>query len=510
MLSWPLLASNDLSICSKLYRLTRESIMQAKTTARSLIAGGLIIALAAGFYEAGMRFPLDVHAIAPSPPAPAILAPSPALALPDFSSLVEKYGPAVVNISVTQDVKLSDVLSQIPGFDENDPLWELFRRFGGQMPRDRVPIRGLGSGLIVRPDGVILTSAHVVEDASTVTVKLTDKREFEAKVIGVDRPSDIAVIKINAKSLPSVKFGNAADVKVGEWVAAVGSPFGFENSVTAGIVSAKSRALPDALYPFIQTDVPVNPGNSGGPLFNMKGEVIGINSQIYTRTGGFQALSFAIPIDIAAKVEEELLHHGKVTRGWLGVTIQEVDQALADSFGLKHAGGALVSSVGKGSPAEKAGLQPGDVIVKLNGREIASSDLPAQVADLKPGTAAKLTLMRNGSTQEITVSVGELTESKVASTDSGARENSRLGLVVRPLKPEEQKGAGVSGGLLVEEVSGPAARAGILPGDMILSFNSTPIQSVKQLRSLAANAGKHVALFVRRDGAVMFVPINLG
>jgi len=351
-----------------------------------------------------------------------------------------------------------------------------------------------------------------VDSAEEVTVKLIDKREFKAKVVGVDRKSDVAVLKIEATKLPIVQFGNPAEAKVGDWVLAIGSPFGFENSVTAGIVSAKGRALPDeSLVPFIQTDVAVNPGNSGGPLFNLKGEVIGINSQIFSRTGGYEGLSFAVPIDVAVKVQEQLVATGKVTRGRLGVTIQGVNQALAESFGLSKPMGALVSAVEKGSPAEKGGVEPGDVIVKINGKNVDESfELPAQVADIKPGGTAKLEVIRKGKAQELTVTVGESKESKVAANDNGQQAPGRLGVAVRPLDADEQRQAGVKGGVLVEEASGAAARAGIQAGDVILSVNDTPIQSVDQLRSVVSKAGKRVAILVQREEARIFVPVELG
>jgi serine protease Do len=292
---------------------------------------------------------------------------------------------------------------------------------------------------------------------------------------------------------------------------AIGSPYGFENSVTAGIVSAKSRALPDETYvPFIQTDVAVNPGNSGGPLFNMKGEVIGVNSQIYTRTGGYQGLSFAIPINVALHVKDQLLQHGSVTRGRLGVTIQEVNQALADSFGLKKPGGALVSAVEKDSPAARAGLEPGDIILRYNERDITSSrELPVLVADTAPGSRARLDIMRKGATTDIDVTVGEMKNANVESVDMTGQNHGRLGLVVRPLNPDERKQAGVRGGLVVEDVTGPAAKAGIEPGDVILSLNNTPVTSAGQLQGLLAKAGKHVALLVKREDAKIFVPVDL-
>ncbi|TAK66531.1 MAG: Do family serine endopeptidase, partial [Betaproteobacteria bacterium] len=371
--------------------------------------------------------------------------------------------------------------------------------------------QGMGSGFIVSSDGVILTNAHVIDDATEVTVKLTDRREFRAKVIGSDKPSDVAVLKIDATGLPTVKLGSSMNEKVGEWVLAIGSPFGFENSVTSGIVSAKSRSLPDGTYiPFIQTDVAVNPGNSGGPLFNMKGEVIGINAQIFTHSGGYQGLSFAVPIDLAVKVKDQLQQFGKVSRGRLGVTIQEVNQQLADSFGLKRPGGALVAAVEENGPAAKAGIKAGDVILKFNGHAISSSsELPAQVADVKPGAKATLEISRNGTSKDIDVTVGELKGAKVASADSPDQEHGRLGLAVRPLSPEERQQIGTKG-LMVEQASGPAARAGIQPGDLLLAVNGTPVQSVEQLRALVAKSGKTMALLIQRDDGKIFVPVDIG
>lgn len=432
----------------------------------------------------------------------------------DFSGIVERYGPAVVNISVTGKMHQTALSGEQPGMDPGDPMFEFFRRFG---PQFRIPEggqiqHGQGSGFIVSSDGVILTNAHVVDGAEEVTVKLTDRRELKAKVLGVDRQTDIAVLKIDARDLPTVKFGDPAATRVGEPVLAIGSPFGFENSATSGIVSAKSRSLPDGTYvPFIQTDAAVNPGNSGGPLFNARGEVIGINSQIFSHTGGYQGLSFAIPIDVATKVQAQLMQNGKVTRGRLGVTIQEVNQALADSFGLKIPHGALVSSVEKDSPAEKAGIETGDVIVGLNGKAInRSADLPGLVGDIKPGTPAKVDIIRKGATRTVSVSVGEMKSEQVASNASAGEQQGRLGLAVRPLNPDERREAGVSGGLLVEEVSGPAARAGIQAGDVLLSLNGMTVSSVEQLRGLVGKAGKHVALLVKRDAGKIFIPVDLG
>jgi serine protease Do len=375
----------------------------------------------------------------------------------------------------------------------------------------------MGSGFIVSPDGMVLTNAHVVAGANEVTVKLTDKREYRAKVLGVDRATDVALLKIDANNLPTVQLGRSNDLKVGEWVAAIGSPYGFENTVTSGIVSAKWRSLPDGAYvPFIQTDVAVNPGNSGGPLFNMKGEVIGINSQIYSRTGGYQGLSFAIPIEIAVKVKDQLQKYGKVTRGHLGVTIQELNQTLAESFGLKNANGALVTAVSPNSPAQKAGVQAGDVIVAFNGKPIASSaELPLVVADVRPGEAAQLKVWRKGSEQNLKVVVGATPEARTAQNNSPAGADSpRLGVAVRPLTSEESKQAGVSAGLVVEQSGGPAAVAGIQPGDVILAVNGTPVTSSAQLRTLIQKSGKNAAVLVQRsngtDRTQVYVPVELG
>jgi len=336
--------------------------------------------------------------------------------LPDFSALVEQAGPAVVNISTVQKIRTA---APEAGLDPDHPMFEFFRRFGAPTPHAVPPQSGVGSGFIVSPDGYILTNAHVVANASELTVKLTDKREFKAKVIGVDRRTDVALIKIDGSSLPTVRIGNTSQTKVGEWVAAIGSPFGFENSVTSGIISAKARSLPaDNYVPFLQTDVAVNPGNSGGPLFNMNGEVIGINSQIYSRTGGYMGLSFAIPIEVAMKVKEDLQKFGKVTRGKLGVTVQPITQELADSFGLKDRHGALVNGVEPDSPAAKAGVVAGDVILRVDDRAIEQpGDLIRAIGDTKPGQAVTLKVWRKGATRELSAKLGEMTPDKTAAAD---------------------------------------------------------------------------------------------
>ncbi len=447
-----------------------------------------------------------------SPGAQAANAPMPTASLPGFSAIVQRYGPAVVNVSVTGTTKASLSGTPFGQVDPNDPFFQFFRHFG--IPQQQGPqiTRGLGSGFIVRSDGLILTNAHVVDGASKVVVKLTDKREFPAKVVGIDKTTDVAVLKIDAKGLPIVKPGDPRRVRVGDWVLAIGSPFGFENSATAGIVSARGRTLPDAGYvPFLQTDVAVNPGNSGGPLFDAAGEVVGINSQIYSQSGGYMGLSFAIPIDVATHVEDQILAHGKVVRGRLGVTIQDVNQDLANSFGLPRPEGALVSSVQKDSAAAKAGLKPGDVILSMDQKPItASSELPPRVADLAPGTRVRLEVWRDHQKRDVEVKVGEAKDEMVSSIGEHGKAQGKLGIQVRPLAPQERKQAGVDGGLLVEGVQGPAARAGIEPGDVLLALNGTPVKDVDQLRGLLSKAGKHVALLVERGDARIFVPVDLG
>jgi serine protease Do len=471
------------------------------------LAGGL--AGGALYRGRALAAPATGEAAAPSPAVP-VAPPNATAALPDFSDIVQRYGPAVVNVSTTGTVEAA-AGAPFGQLDPSDPFNQFFKHFRGPQGR-QMPTRGLGSGFIVKSDGVILTNAHVVAGANEVKVKLTDKRELTAKVIGIDKTTDVAVLKIDAKDLPTVKIGDPSRTRVGEWVLAIGSPFGFENSATAGIVSARARSLPDEGYvPFLQTDVAVNPGNSGGPLFDTSGNVIGINSQIYSQSGGYMGLSFAIPIDVAMKVEKQLVAHGKVIRGRLGVTVQDVNQSLAESFGLPKASGALVSSVEKDGPAAKAGLQPGDVILALDGKEVSGSpDLPPRVADLEPGSRAKLSIWRDHQRREVEVQVGGSKDQAVASAGEHGEPHGRLGLAVRPLTPEEQQRAGVAGGVVVEGAEGPAARAGIQSGDVVTALNGTPVTSVEQLRELVGRSGKHVALLVERGQARIFVPVDLG
>jgi serine protease Do len=372
-------------------------------------------------------------------------------------------------------------------------------------------MRGVGSGFIVQSDGVILTNAHVVEGADEVRVKLTDRREFKGKVQGIDHVTDVAVVKIDAKGLSTVKIGDPSKIRVGEWVLAIGSPFGFENSVTAGIVSATSRSLPEGTYvPFIQTDAAVNPGNSGGPLFNLKGEVIGINSQIYSGTGGYMGLAFAIPIDVASNVEDQLLKNGKVERGRIGVAIQEVNASLAKSFGLDKPQGALVSSVEPRGPADKAGVKPGDVILSFNGKPVdTSTRLPVLVAETKPGTKARIEVWRDGKKLSLDVTIGEMPNEGLASARPGSDDGGKFGLAVRPLSPAERKELGVQG-VVVEDASGPAARAGLRPGDLIMAVNGTPVKGVDDLRRAIAKADDTAALLIRRGDTSLFVPLEVG
>lgn len=436
------------------------------------------------------------------------------VALPNFTALVKKEGPAVINISTVKKVRGMLSFPAFPGLGPDDPFYEFFHRFapGGEFQRE-FRSQSLGSGFIVSADGYILTNAHVIEDAEEVTVRLTDKREFKAKVVGTDRRSDIALLKISAKDLPVVNIGDSSKLEVGEWVVAIGSPFGFTNSVSQGIVSAMGRSLPgENIVPFIQTDVPVNPGNSGGPLFNMNGEVVGINSQIYSHSGGYMGLSFAIPIDIAMKVKGELLKHGKVRRGRLGITIQSVSPEHAKSFELAKASGALITSVEKDGPADRAGLRIGDIILKFDGKEMDSTDeLVRAVSDAAIGSSAKLHVWRNGAMKEMIVSVGEAkTESmaqKQAQQDK-ATEPGQLGLTLRELTRDEQRALQTDGFLVVGAVSGVAAESGIQPGDIIIAINSQRVSSIRQLRAELAKTGKRAAVLIQREGNMIFIPLK--
>jgi len=493
-------------------------MMKRNRLAPTAIALAVAAAFAAGCTD--VKLPGVADANATTAATSAVVATATAQpALPDFSRLVQEQGPTVVNVTVKKAAP--EKMAGMPQFDEDGPFGDFFRRFGIPMPRGGEqgaplipqPAQGVGSGFIISPDGLILTNAHVVDGAEEVTVKLSDKREFTAKVLGADARTDVAVIKIDAGGLPAVRIGDPKRTKVGEWVAAIGSPFGLESTVTAGIVSAKSRNLPDErLVPFIQTDVAVNPGNSGGPLFNLAGEVVGINSMIYSRTGGYMGVSFAIPIDVAMKVKDDLVQYGKVTRGRIGVVIQSVTQPLAESFGLAKAGGALVSKVEPDSPAAKAGLKTGDVILAWNGQAVGDSvELPALVADTKPGAQASMKVWRDGAAKQIAISVGEMPADKATLAAAASPvAGGKLGVAVRPLAPEEAKGAGVDGGLIVERADGAAAKAGVRRGDVILGVNGKPVRSAQDLKSAIDGAGKNAALLVQRGEARIFVPVQIG
>jgi serine protease Do len=433
--------------------------------------------------------------------------------LPDFTELVEKQGAAVVNISTTQIVRDSP-MPGMPNLPKGDPFYEFFKRFAPQMPQERES-QSLGSGFIISADGYILTNAHVVGGADGISVRLTDKREFRAQMIGIDKRTDVALIKIDATGLPKIIQGDPNTLKVGEWVLAIGSPFGFDSSVTAGIVSAKGRSLPQENYvPFIQTDAAINPGNSGGPLFNMKGEVVGINSQIYSRSGGYMGLSFAIPIDVAMDVSKQLRASGKVTRGRIGVTIQEVTRELAESFGLDNAAGALVSSVEKGGAAEKAGIQVSDVILKFDGKTVNTSvDLPRIVAATHPGSKVAVQLWRRGDSKEVILTVGEMPDDKQAAQGSGAATGesvARLGLVLSELNDEQKKELQVQGGLIVEDAKGVAAIE-LHRGDVILAIGNVEISSLEQFNEALKQIpkGRNVALLVRREDIISYIALKL-
>ena len=447
--------------------------------------------------------------------------------LPDFTSLVKKQGPAVVNVITSRTGPEARAGAGGPGgpggpgISPDDPFFEFFRRFMPEMPEGAPPPgqgTGVGSGFIISKDGYILTNAHVVSGADEVTVRLADaKREFKAKVIGADERTDVALIKVDAKDLPVATLGSSKNLEAGQWVAAIGSPFGFENTVTAGIVSATQRALPAETYvPFIQTDVAVNPGNSGGPLLNLAGEVVGINSMIYSQTGGYMGVSFAIPIEVAMDISRQLRETGKVTRGRLGIGIQRLTKELAASFGIDEARGVVVTNVEPGSPAEKAGLQVGDVILSYNGDALKdANDLPRLVAQTKPGEQAKIGILRQGKERSVTAQVGEMPTAPAAQAAAGVTRpgaKNRLGLTVRELEPAERKEAGAEFGVVVVDVAPGAARSGIRPGDVIVAVNQQRFKSIEEFNKLIAGQekGSQVALLVRRGEGAIYVPMQVG
>jgi serine protease Do len=457
-------------------------------------------------------------------PAPAVALARPA-ALPDMTSIVSQLAPTVVNISVRGTRKVStegqtsaDQGDDAQGSQDDDAMSEFLRgfqkRFGGLPSQLKIPVRAEGSGFIVSADGVILTNAHVVSDAEEVVVKLTDRREFIAKVIGTDKRTDIAVLKIDAKDLKAAVVASPTPLQVGEWVLAIGSPFGFESTVTAGVISATRRSLPgDGSVSFIQTDAAVNPGNSGGPLINMRGEVIGINSQIFTKTGGYQGLSFAIPMAVAQRVEQQILRTGQVRHAKLGVEVQDVDQTLAQAFKLGKPAGALVIDVEKDGAAEHAGLKESDIVMSINGKAIEfSGDLSAAVSLAQPGDRVELEVWRQGGQHRLQVQLGDVAvhPDKLASADATQTQAvDRLGLLFQQKRPTGKPGAAVESGLLIAGVAGAADRAGVLPGDLLLAIDGYPVTSVAQVGTAALQAGKSVALLVQRDGVKIYIPLRL-
>ncbi|WP_085275484.1 DegQ family serine endoprotease [Pseudogulbenkiania subflava] len=485
---------------------------------RTIVSAALAVTLLAGCDKIERLFKGDNPNVA----IPAQTDGRVAMLLPDFTQLVERDGPSVVNIQANK-LEAATAQNELPfPIPEDDPLYDFFRRFMPNQPpqQDQTPSESVsfGSGFIISDDGYILTNAHVVAGGSQIKVVMTDKRELKAKLVGLDKRTDVAVLKVEAAGLPVAKIGDPAKLKVGEWVAAIGAPFGFDNTVTAGIVSAKGRSLPDENYvPFIQTDVAINPGNSGGPLFNLRGEVVGINSQIYSRSGGFMGISFAIPIDIAINVAEQIKTKGKVSRGQLGVHIQEVSQELAQSFGLKQPNGALVVRVEPNGPAAKAGLQVGDIILHMNGKLVESSkDLPILVGGLQPGAKIKLGVWRKGAEKDVPVVLGELANEAANAPQPQQEEPApqsfqfnKLGLTLTELTAAQKTELGLPGGLLIQKVQGPAARAGLQHGDIIIGLNQSQVLDVKGFERALANAGGNIALLVRRQDNTLFVPLRL-
>jgi len=448
-------------------------------------------------------------------------------ALPDFTELMKKQGPAVVNVTATRKSAPAPSASAggnspkprggAQGGQPEDPMLEFFRRFLPD-PNEREARQGLASGFIISDDGYILTNAHVVDGFDDVSVRLADaKREFKAKVVGFDKRTDVALLKVEAKGLPVAKLGSSKALQPGEWVAAIGSPFGFANTITAGIVSATERSLPDEVYvPFIQTEVAVNPGNSGGPLLNLNGEVVGVNSMIYSGTGGYMGVSFAIPIEVAMSVSKQLQAQGKVVRGRIGIAIQPLTKELAQSFKLNSANGAVVVSVDPNGPAAKAGIKLGDVVLDWNGKPIEDpNELPRMVAATKPGGAAKMRVWRGGKAETVTITVGEV-QPDAAKTAKESHPKvpppNRLGLAVRELAAEDRKALGVEYGLVVVEVARPNAAMPILPGDVIVAVNQQPFKSIEEFNKLIAEAqkGQSVALLVRRGEGALYVPVEAG
>jgi serine protease Do len=475
-------------------------------SATGLLAVGTATGLSAQALLQAKASPADgaaiVNSAPPSDAASRLIAP---MSAPNYRAIVAQNQAAVVGITTAGDIKTS-----APQDLDGDPLSQFFQ--GMPMPRHRGMMHAQGSGFLISSDGIVLTNAHVVDGAKQVTVKLSDHREFKAKVLGADRMSDIAVLKIDAHDLPTVRLGDSDRLGVGDYVLAIGEPFGLEETATAGIVSAKGRSLPGSGYvPFIQTDAAVNPGNSGGPLFDQTGSVVGINAQIYTTSGGYEGVSFAIPINVAVQVKDQIVKTGKVAHARLGVEVQTLDQSLADSFKLPSPNGALVAKVEPDSAAAQAGLKVGDVILKVDGKSIVDAgQLSARIGSEAPGDKASLDVWRDGKPLAVTVTIGSAANDAGTQANAGVNEPGRLGLLLRPLNPEERRQAGVAGGLVVEDAQGHAAEAGIQAGDVVLSVDGTPVQSVEQLRKLVHDHDKQIALLVQRGNDRLFVPVTLG
>src|ERR1700722_18364479 len=494
----------------------RRPHMQIRT--RTLVwsaAGLLAVGTATGLSAPALLQPTAQAAPTATETAAAGAAPSraiPPATAPNYRAIVERNQAAVVGITTAgaMDTSAQEFSFGGPSGDSDNPLSQFFR--GIPQQRNHGVMHAQGSGFLVTSDGIVLTNAHVVDGAKEVAVKLSNHREYKAKVLGADRSSDIAVLKIDAHDLPTVQLGDSNQLRVGDYVLAIGEPFGLEETATAGIVSAKGRSLPgDGYVPFIQTDAAVNPGNSGGPLFDDTGAVVGINAQIYTTSGGFQGVSFAIPINLAVQVKDQIVKTGKVVHARLGVEVQTMDQSLADSFKLKAPNGALVAKVVPDSAAAQAGIEVGDVILKFDGTPIVDAgQLSARVGVAAPGDKASLEIWRGGKTLSLSATIGNAAESTTADNNTGERSPSRLGLSLRPLNPDERQQSGITGGLVVEDAEGHAAEAGIQPGDVVLSVDGTPVQSVGQLRKLVQDHGKQIALLIQRGDARLFVPVTLG
>ncbi|WP_457418839.1 Do family serine endopeptidase [Roseateles sp. P5_E7] len=516
--------------------MTQTAKMTLTATAAALLAAGVTLTTTASGWTLPALFkdkaPVSASVAAPATgdatpgsAAPTVVAlaatatPVPAIALPpaqvpNYRAIVQTQGPAVVGITVAglHKVGAEDSDDAPAARGDDDPFFRFFRGVPGmRMPQQGAqPFRGQGSGFIISSDGIVLTNAHVVRDAKQVTVKLSDRREFAAKVLGSDPATDIAVLKLDATGLPTVQLGDAKQVQVGDYVLAIGAPYGFEQTATQGIVSAKGRSLPgESVVPFIQTDAAVNPGNSGGPLFDASGRVVGVNAQIYSQSGGFQGLAFSIPVDVALKVKDQIVAHGKVEHARLGVTLQDLSAPLAASFGLEAPDGALVSSVQPGSAAAKAGLKSGDVITAIDGEPVrVAGDVSSRVGLARPGEKLKLALWRDKSRVSETVALGraDKDEQEAAATPQGGS----LGLALRQLQPQELRGSGLDHGLLIERVTGPAQLAGVQAGDVLLALNGKPVQDIEQVRNALKSSPKQVALLVARDGQQIFVPVRLG